>query len=422
MHSLLNLKPLFFYLSIRYNPTDLAIIRGFHNRPELVKLRPSDFNKHLLSYDYCVKKTEEMLKKNISSIKEKKVAIGLSGGTDSSLNTIFLSKNENIDLKCFCVGFGDTDDEFKDARTVAKLANCELKEIIIDNIMKDLPLLIWKFGAPKSNLWPYYNFKIVKQLGASTTLSGEGGDELFGGYYFRYKKYLEKIPRIPFERAKWYIFARTREWVPNQYRMFGKRFKEKRKLVVGVKDLVSHFLSAFDNNLSYLNQIFLADFNYKLRYDFNFVDSVFATTEKVKLESPFLKSNIINFATHIPSQFKVGKNTSKMILRDILKRNGAPEHIYNKPKQGWGMKPTTIWKSDLGDKCREFLLDGNLVRDGWINREWLKETISIIEKNKNVDSENTHRYVNKIWDVLSFEIFYIQRVLGESKHGKISNW
>ncbi len=93
-------------------------------------------------------------------------------------------------LKCFCIGFNDKDDEFDDARKVAKLVNCEYKEIIIEDVLQDLPLLIWKFNAPKSNLWPYYNLKAVKELGANTTLSGEGGDELFGGYYFRYKKYL----------------------------------------------------------------------------------------------------------------------------------------------------------------------------------------------------------------------------------------
>ena len=46
-----------------------------------------------------------------------------------------------------------------------------------------------------------------------------------------------------------------------------------------------------------------------------------------------------------------------MILRDILKKIGAPKKIYEKPKQGWGMRPITIWNRGLDDKCERVLLD-----------------------------------------------------------------
>ena len=338
------------------------------------------------------------------------------------MNTLLLSRNENVLLKCFCIGFNDKDDEFDDARKVAKLVNCEYKEIIIEDVLQDLPLLIWKFNAPKSNLWPYYNLKAVKELGANTTLSGEGGDELFGGYYFRYKKYLEITPRTPFQRAKRYLYSRKRDSVPNQHRIFGNRFKRNGKLLFNSKNLISHFEKVFKNKLSYLNQIFLADFNFKLRFDYNFVDNVFAKTEGVNIVSPFLTKNMIQFASHIPSSYKLGSNTSKMILRDILKKLGAPAQIYEKPKQGWGMQPTTVWERGLADRCERFLLNGNLVRDEWINKQWLKDAYSFIENKKNTDKETTYPFINKIWDILSFEIFYRQKILKESKNGKIGNW
>lgn len=409
-------------LSLRYNPTMKGVLKDTTNIPSIPEISPSDFEEYPLPYEQCLTKTKQILCENISKIKSKKVAIGLSGGTDSSLYTLLLARNEKISLKCFCIGFNDADDEFDDARFIAKVANCEYKEVVIEDLMADLPLLVWKFGAPKSNLWPYYNFKMVRELGASTTLSGEGGDELFGGYYFRYMKYLQNTPKTPIEKAKRYLYSRTRDWVPNQDHIFGDQFKKNKKLIFNSNDLISHFIGAFKNKLQYINQIFLADFNFKLRFDFNFVDNIFAKTERVKIESPFLQPNIIKFATHIPYHYKISKVTSKMILRDILKKIGAPKKIYKKPKQGWGMRPTTVWNRGLADKCERFLLNGNLVRDGWINREWLTNAFLLIEKKKNNDKEIAYPYINKIWDILSFEIFYIQRVLKESKNGKITNW
>lgn len=409
-------------MNLRFNPTNQGILKNTKNIPDIPRLSDHDFKEKDLSYDLCIKKTEELLWKNISAIKSKKIAIGLSGGTDSSLNTILLSRKDDISLKLFSIGFGDSSDEFKDARIVAKLVNRECKEIILKDIIDDLPLMIWKFGSPKSNLWPYYNSKTVKDLGANATLSGEGGDELFGGYFFRYLKYLESIPKTPFGRAKRYLYARSRDWIPTQNKIFGKNFKNNQKLIYSSKDLISYFNPIFKNNLSFLNQIFLADFNYKLRYDFNFVDTVFANKEDVRIYSPFLKPNIIHFATHIPHKYKLGKNTSKMILRDLLKKLGAPKKIYEKPKQGWGMKPTTIWNNGLRERCERFLFDGMLVNKGWINKTWIKETHSFIEQNKSKVDGRVFPYINKIWDVLSFEIFYLQRILKESRSGKISGW
>ena len=86
------------------------------------------------------------------------------------------------------------------------------------------------------------------------------------------------------------------------------------------------------------------------------------------------------------------------------------------------MKPTTVWKNGLDDKCERFLFDGTAVRDGWINKKWVKETYSIIDKKKNSNPEFIYSHINKIWDVLSFEIFYRQRILKESKNGMISGW
>ena len=422
MNNSINPTSLFLTLSLRYNPTKNSILSRQKNIPSLRALNSNNFSELPMDYNYCLKKTEEFLEKSISEISEKKIAIGLSGGTDSSLNALLASKSEKINLKLFCMGFGDSSDEFKDAEKIAKMCNADYHEIIINDIVKDLPQRIWEFGSPKSNLWIYYNYKAVKKLGANSTISGEGGDELFGGYFFRYKKYLKNIPKTPFERANRYVFSRPRDSIKNSQNLFGKNIQNYKRTILDNNKIISQFLPAFQNKLPFLSQIFLADYNYKLRFDFKMVDDVFAKNEKIKIYSPFLSKNLIHFATHIPNNFKFSKNTSKMILRDLLKKLGAPKSICEKPKQGWGMMPTTIWKQGLDDKCQRFLFDAYVVRDNWINKKWIKNTFNYIEKNKNSNPEKTYSYINKIWDVLSFEIFYTQKILTQSKHGNISNW
>ena len=86
------------------------------------------------------------------------------------------------------------------------------------------------------------------------------------------------------------------------------------------------------------------------------------------------------------------------------------------------MRPTTVWNRSLREKCEKFLLDGNLVRDEWIDKDWVKDTYNIIENKRKSKPESTYGYINKMWDLLAFEIFYIQKILKESKNGKIANW
>ena len=152
-------------MNLRYNPTDKGILKGTQNKSSDSKLTYKDFSEKNFSYDFCVNKTKEILEKNIESIKNKKIAIGISGGTDSSINTLLLSQRDDISLKLFSIGFNDESDEFDDARIIAKLANCEYREVILDDIITEMPEMVWKFGSPKSNLWPYYNYKTVRELG-----------------------------------------------------------------------------------------------------------------------------------------------------------------------------------------------------------------------------------------------------------------
>ena len=119
----------------------------------------------------------------------------------------------------------------------------------------------------------------------------------------------------------------------------------------------------------------------------------------MELIAPILNHELLSIAPHIPVQYKYDEsnNIGKLPLRAILKQNGH-ESLVTKQKLGFNVNTINLWKSHGHDLCKEFLLDSRIVRDGWINNDWIKKYID--------NTELGVRYVNKFLGILAFEIWY----------------
>src|SRR5208337_200182 len=122
----------------------------------------------------------------------------LSGGLDTSAIVAFASKAVTQPLKTFCMGFGEDTDELQDAKLIAEHFGTDHHELIVDSSqgMKFYPRMIWHMEAPKYNLYPWFVCELVRKH-VTVCLSGNGGDEVFGGYIARYENALriEKLSR-----------------------------------------------------------------------------------------------------------------------------------------------------------------------------------------------------------------------------------
>jgi asparagine synthase (glutamine-hydrolysing) len=122
----------------------------------------------------------------------------LSGGLDTSTLVAFASKVVTQPLKTFCMGFGEATDELRDARLVAERFGTDHRELIVDSskAMNLYPRMIWHMEAPKYNLYPWFVCELVRKH-VTVCLSGNGGDEVFGGYVARYEnaRRIEKLSK-----------------------------------------------------------------------------------------------------------------------------------------------------------------------------------------------------------------------------------
>ena len=328
---------------------------------------------------------------------EKRVSVALSGGIDSTLVISLLRKIfPDIGIDAISVKFADSVDETNIATKIAENINAEHHIIPIDNFLEELPSAIGIFKMPFWDTHWYHVVKTAKQF-SKILISGDGGDELFGGYTFRYEKFLSKLSEnmTPIDKAKLYMECHERDWVSDQKDLFGN------KVNFNWNDIYSILVPYFDNKLSPINQIFLADMNGKLLFNWIPMNTSFFEYFDVKSLTPLLSKNLTSFATHLDYNIKYNrdKNLGKIPLREILVKHVDPNFVTPK-KQGFSVNTVNLWKSQGKKLCDYYLSDARIVKDKWISEDWIKSHFNKLDENPDV------RYVNKFLGLLAFEVWY----------------
>lgn len=379
-------------LTLRYDPTTEIKSPVPKIAPDQVKSKRGNT---IPSSKDIESELRSIIKNNISRLDPKRISLALSTGVDSNLMlSLIRDEYPKLDIKCISVSFDETSEETY-AKKIAESKDTDFTNVTIDNPLKDLPFLISIIKEPRWNLYQYYFIEKSKQL-SNVLFTGDGGDELFGGYTFRYSKFLKLFKQGDDwkQRVGHYLDCHERDWVPDQEQIFGQNIR------FDWSSIYSLLKVYFDNELDPLDQVFLADYNGKLIYDFVPTNDKFFNYFGVTGLSPILDNRIIDMAFSIPPsvKFKRESNMGKIPLREILSELDTKN--ISDTKIGFGMDLKKLWASTAKEIVISTLDDASIFRDKIISREFYDRAI------KKIDETSDLRYISKMLQLLSLEIWY----------------
>jgi len=445
-----DLEALDLYLTLQYVPSPLTMFLGIKKLPPghyLVWTRSKVKIKQYWDVTFLERKQkvdEETAKEELKSKIEEAVRVRmradvpvgvlLSGGIDSGAITGFAAKLSHQPIKTFTIGFEAEENynEFKEARLISKRFNTDHHEIILSasKTQELLPKLIWHLDEPLADqaAIPTYLVSRFARSEVKVVLTGEGGDEFFGGYpryaWFRIAKTLQN--KIPSNLRKFLLQVITKSlvrkerkryaqlllgelndakrhisWVgslsdSNKEILYGERMKGNLNSG-GIESLVSGYLEdGFEKNL--LHSLMYLDVKTWL------VDDILTKVDKmsmaVSLEArvPFLDHRLVEFVATLPANFKVRGLKTKFLLKSTL--DGIlPAEILNKRKHAF-LVPTAEWfQNGMKEFVREVLFSETTMNRGYFNPDYVKWLV-------NEHFAGRRNFNQKIWSLLCFELWY----------------
>lgn len=334
----------------------------------------------------------------------------LSGGIDSSLIVSLMQRLSSRPVRTFTIGFSEQAyNEADHARSVAAHLGTEHTEAIAspEDAMAVIPLLPAIYDEPcgDPSAIPTYLVSRLARQSVTVSLSGDAGDELFGGYnryisgssWWRRTRLLPRGVRRAAARGiellsvdQWQrSFSAAARALPRRLRYLSAGEKiHKLARVLRADDvegaytsLVRHWenvpdlTTADDGVPAALDAVQLSDFACRAMYrdmvsylPSDILVKLDRATMAVSLEGrvPFLDPRVIELAWRLPLRWKVRGNEGKWILRRLLYRH-VPERLVNRPKAGFGV-PLDRWLRGPLRPWAEALLDeARLRREGFIN-------------------------------------------------------
>jgi asparagine synthase (glutamine-hydrolysing) len=297
----------------------------------------------------------------------------LSGGVDSSTVCALARRKLGVPLQTFSIGFQDDQgSEHEIARQLAAHLGTEHRDQIVSpsafDFLDHIDSLLDEPNGDSSCLPTYMLSQFAKQH-VTVALSGDGGDEVFGGYGRYFDTLAEAEREASFPSSNWsagrayYCSNRIAIFNPIQLgQLFGFMSE-------GASLHLKHLLQSVDQpGRELLHRLRVTDIeNYMPGAVLPKVDRM-SMQHSMEVRTPFLNVELARFAEKLPAEYLVEKGKGKLILRDIAYRY-LPREIMDMPKKGFGLPLTPGWGKEplLGALKKALSPEG--VLGGWIGRE-----------------------------------------------------
>jgi len=324
-----------------------------------------------------------------------KIGISLSSGIDSTLILALLREEyPSNEIESVSVKFRESTDETDASKKISEKFQTNHHILEIDNFLEELPKAISIVKQPFWDLHWYYLVKKMKNF-TNVFLSGDGGDELFGGYTFRYKKFLKLTNENSTSNEKIiaYLNCHERDWVPDQESIFDRENQ------FNWKDIYKILEPYFANTLPRLTQVFLADYNGKLIHNMQPLYKSIHDYFSIRNITPIQNEELLQFSCILRNDQKYDfkSNRGKIILVNLLEKYNL-KYLTSIQKQGFSVNTFNLWNRYGKEIFLHYFDKSRLVEDKIINPDWIDRHIS---KN-DLDT----RYINKFLGILALEIWY----------------
>lgn len=353
----------------------------------------------------------------------------LSGGYDSSLVCAIAQELSDKTIRTYCIGFEQLElNEADYAKKVAEYLGTNHTEMYISDsdmfdLIKDLPYYYDEPFADSSQIATMLVSKLAKK-DVTVVLSGDGGDEFFGGYNV-YSK-LQCAQRIDFWGAVIY-YAKKIPWIKEHFcsdltliqRMVSDCRDKNIKTQIGVntyieaihKILLHEGVSCYYPYESKYNEKkwdirrMLLDMDTYLPNDI--LCKVDRASMKYSLECrcPLLDKEVMEYSYRIPQEMKVNNGNQKRILKSIA-YDYIPQRLLERPKAGF-MVPVNVWlRNQLKDKLEFYISSDLLIKQNIFDVNNTQEFIRNYLDKGDQGKDSGANFSKLVWPFFVFQQWY----------------
>jgi len=384
---------------------------------------------------------EELIVKAVMRRTVSDVPIGtmLSGGVDSSIITAILCRNSTQRIKTFTMGFKDYPmEDILAAREVAKLYDTDHTEVILDhNVTDNLLELVWQFGEPfaDSSAIPTYLISKAARQYITVMLTGDGGDEAFGGYgrtivprnaqifsriippflhplignilrnaavnpesdslfgkALYYIDYLKDFPYASFYNTMGFHKYRTALWNPEFLQQLSGH------------NPLHPFHENFDKvkRLNPVDQVLFTDGMTRLVYDYLVKIDRATMANSIECRAPFLDTALLEYVAQIPPKMKFKNHQTKYLLKKIAEKYLPAKLLYTE-KRGFGV-PVDRWiENDLSGIFEAVVFNSCARQRNYFDYDF-------IQKIWNEQRSRTCSHKHRLWSLFWLELWHLMFV------------
>jgi asparagine synthase (glutamine-hydrolysing) len=424
------------YLALRYVPAPRTLFRSVSQLPAGHKMIIGDDRieverwwrlrygpKLSITLDEAANDVEALMRTAVERRLVSDVPLGcfLSGGLDSGLVLSFMAELSDEPVRTFSIGFeaGWASDELPAANSTAQAFGARHYETRIgpEEFLQLMPTAVWHRDEPlaEPSEIPLLALSRMAHEHVTVVLSGEGGDELFGGYpKYRADGLLARAGHLSraalgerhlLELARWHRLPRrarmavealaTADPGERWARWFGAD-RQAGLSSSGVRPLNS-LLAGLDDGLQPLDRMLALDVESYL------VDNLLVRGDKMTMAAsiegrmPLLDHDLAEYAARLPIEFKASPRRTKIVLREIASGR-LPNFLLSRKKVGFAVPVASWFRGSLGDALERLTLGPHARPDPLVDPERIRKVLTL---------HRVGRYDlgKELWSLLTLEVW-----------------